>query len=205
MIIKVCGLKDVDNANAIAVLPVDILGFIFYEKSPRFAGGMTGQPAPDKHKAGVFVNSPKEYVLEQVKKYGFDHVQLHGNESPEDCLYYKGLGLKVIKAFGIAAAADFEQCKLYEGCCDLYVFDTKTVLYGGSGRSFNHSLLSSYHGDTPFLLSGGISLEALDDIKQVQHERLAGYDLNSRFETAPGIKDCTAVAKFISGITTQQS
>lgn len=201
MIIKVCGLKYPDNIKAVAKLPIDMLGFIFYEKSPRSAKGMPPIPEVKQLKTGVFVNSAFDYVMETVREYGLDCVQLHGNESPGDCLRFKAEGLRVMKAFGVAAAADLEACGPYEGCCDLFVFDSKTQAFGGSGRSFDHSLLNAYRGKTPFLLSGGISVEAAGGLFQSAHPMLAGFDLNSRFETSPGIKDPVKVKRFVELIS----
>lgn len=198
MTIKVCGLKDPANIEQLANLPIDIFGFVFYDKSPRFAGYMAQIPASAVHRAGVFVNAPFNYVMDKVKTYGLDYVQLHGEESPAECLRYKQEGLKVIKAFGIRNAADFDACPQYENCCDLFLFDTKTENRGGSGRSFDHSLLQSYSGKVPFLLSGGISLQQTEYLKNLRHPLLAGFDLNSRFESAPGIKDTASIAQFIN-------
>lgn len=201
MTIKVCGLKEACNIEQLANLPIDIFGFVFYDKSPRFAGNMGKIPTSAIHKAGVFVNAPFEYVIEKVRIYGLDYVQLHGEESPDECLRFKQEGLKVIKAFGIRNAADFDACPQYENCCDLFLFDTKTENRGGSGQSFDHSLLRSYTGKVPFLLSGGITLQQTEYLKKLRHPLLAGFDLNSRFESAPGIKDTARIAQFINELS----
>jgi phosphoribosylanthranilate isomerase len=95
----------------------------------------------------------------------------------------------VLKAFGIDSDYDFGQLAPYEGRVDYFLFDTKTANHGGSGLSFDWSLLDQYQLDVPFFLSGGLSLENLEQVKAIKHPRLYGVDLNSRFEIEPGLKD----------------
>lgn len=108
--------------------------------------------------------------------------------------------LKIIKTISISSAADFEMCAQYEGVADMLLFDTKCDTRGGSGRQFDWSLLNHYHGTTPFLLSGGIGPDDAEAILQIDHPMFAGVDLNSRFETAPGVKDVEMLRGFIEKI-----
>lgn len=204
MKIKVCGMKFPENIASIAVLQPDYMGFIFYAKSPRYAEpldveSLQNMPSSIK-KIGVFVNEDIDRLLTLVYKYSLDGVQLHGSETPEICLKFKEVGLIVIKAFPIADAFSFNIISKYENCCDLYVFDTKTDAYGGSGQKFDWSILEAYKGNTPFLLSGGISSNDAEAVLKITHPQLAGVDLNSKFEISPGLKKVELLRDFIKEI-----
>lgn len=202
-IIKVCGMTDGDNIREVENLGVDLMGFIFYPKSPRRVKTLPSYLPSNVKKVGVFVNVSPEEILVQDIRYHFDYVQLHGNESPQVCMKVKDYGLKVIKAFSISEKSDIDKVKDYAGICDYFVFDTKTVLVGGSGNTFDWTILDGYKENVPFLLSGGLSLENIDQIKAFSHESLAGYDLNSKFEIEPGIKDISKLKQFIDSIYEQ--
>jgi len=195
MIIKVCGLTDNPESRAVAELDgIDMLGFIFYEGSSRYTERTLSTA---KKKVGVFVNAALEYILEKINTHSLNAVQLHGSEPPE---YIKQLpkDIEIIKVFGIASAEDLEQTKAYEGLADMFLFDTKSPKHGGTGTAFNWQVLENYKGETPFLLSGGIGPESAEALRKFSHPKLAGYDLNSRFELAPKIKDATLIANFLN-------
>ncbi len=204
MKIKVCGMKYPGNISEVISLKPDLMGFIFYPKSPRYAEPldvdfMLSFPR-NVLKIGVFVNEELDDILEVVKKYNLNGVQLHGSESEELCYTFKSTGLLTLKAFSIAEPEDFDKTEDYEGTCDLYVFDTKTPQHGGSGRKFDWNILSAYQGRTPFLLSGGIGPDDAEAIKAIDHPMLRGVDLNSRFETKPGLKDSSLLRSFFQEI-----
>lgn len=190
---KVCGMKYSDNIKEVAALGPDLMGFIFYPKSKRFVGNdfdaknLIGLPSEIKT-VGVFVDANKADVLRLSIRYQFDYVQLHGNELPEDC---EGLSssLKIIKAFGLNEEFDFSVLEKYKPFCEYFLFDTKTSDYGGSGKQFDWEILKKYKGETPFFLSGGISLEDIDKVKKMKLKNLVGIDVNSKFEISPGLKD----------------
>jgi phosphoribosylanthranilate isomerase len=202
--IKICGMKFPDNIQAIVRLKPDFLGFIFYPKSPRYAEPLDldlMKTLPRSIlKIGVFVNETQDNILETVKKYHLEGVQLHGSESDELCYTLKSIGLLVFKAFPIAETDDFKSTENYEGACDFFLFDTKTPAHGGSGVKFDWNILSYYKGDTRFLLSGGISLEDVETIKLINHPKMAGVDLNSRFEISPGLKNANQIGEFIKDL-----
>jgi phosphoribosylanthranilate isomerase len=194
MIIKVCGLTNNTESQAIAHLNgVDMLGFIFYQRSPRYT--KTTLETNNK-KVGVFVDASLEYIVNQINNHNLSTVQLHGNESPE---YIKQLpqNIEVIKALGIQSEADLLKTTDYEGVADYFLFDTKSPIHGGTGKSFIWSVLEYYKGNTPFLLSGGIAPESVSALREFKHPQLVGYDLNSQFETAPKVKNVTQVSQFI--------
>jgi len=192
MKIKICGLKQQENIEAIAALKPDYAGFICYAPSPRFAAEINGEvlaALPDTiEKTAVFVNESAEIIDQLIDSYNFDVVQLHGNETPEFCSHFKRK-ITVIKSFGVDQNFDFERLNQYIGSVDYFLFDTKTDKHGGSGQTFDWSLLDKYKLDIPFFLSGGLSLENLEEVKSISHPQFYGVDLNSRFEIEPGLKD----------------
>ncbi len=198
MKIKICGLKHPGNIADIAALKPDYLGFICYAPSPRFAADLDNEilaSLPQTiFKTAVFVNETKETITKLIDTYHFDAIQLHGNEDPDYCSALKGR-VKVIKAFGLDGNFDFRQLDSYAGHADFFLFDTKTQQHGGSGKSFDWSLLDKYKLNIPFFLSGGLSLENLDEVKLIGHPQFYGVDLNSRFETQPGLKDLDKLKK----------
>lgn len=201
MIIKVCGMREAENIREVELLGVNMIGFIFYPKSPRYVDEMPGYLPEQAKRVGIFVNESKEMVLTLADRFGLDYIQLHGTESPGYCKSIKNAGPGVIKAFPIGGIPDLHNVKEYEGTCDYYLFDTKTHhKHGGTGKQFDWSVLSFYHGKTPFLLSGGINPFSARALKEFHHEALAGYDLNSRFESAPGVKNIQLLSSFLDDL-----
>lgn len=217
MTIKVCGLRAPENIAAVlATAAPDIVGFVFHPASPRAVdvGGplsawieANSNTFGQTQKAGVFVNASIEDILNNVHDYELDYVQLHGEESPEYCReiasYWRISTIrqaKLVKAFSIDADFDFEQTERFAVLCPLFVFDTKTAERGGSGKRFDWRLLEQYKGKTPFLLSGGIGPADVESVLALRHPRMVGVDINSRFETAPGVKDAAEVARFCEAV-----
>lgn len=203
MITKVCGLSHPGCIEGIAALRPSMMGFIFYSRSPRDAHGLPTScvkslPAGIE-RVGVFVDTPVETILQTADRYGLSAIQLHGKENTGDCSRLRDSGLKVMKAFGIGSGVNWEGLRIYEDSVDMFVLDTLTSKYGGSGRKFDWDILKDYPLATPFLLSGGISPEDGDAVRNAAKTlpHMAGVDINSRFETAPGNKDVDAVAKFL--------
>lgn len=203
MTFKVCGMRDPENIRALeATGLVDWMGFIFYGKSPRFVGSEPPAYLPACPKVGVFVNPTVDYVRTMVPRFGLRLVQLHGNESPEFCkeVSEQVPDVCVIKAFSISSEADLEKALEYESVVDGFLFDTPTSGYGGSGKYFDWKLIEGYHGHIPFLLSGGIGPDSLDALSKFSHPLWYGIDLNSRFETAPAMKDVEALKEFLLAV-----
>ena len=228
MIIKVCGMRDADNIREVSELDIDMMGFIFWKDSPRFVRMISshagiipdyseerlnknsGKVVDDQHRikrVGVFVDDMPQTIVTRIYNYELDYVQLHGEES---CIMIDNLrrtlepdirtGVKIIKTISVSSAEDIEKTKEYEGCVDLFLFDTKCPTIGGSGDKFDWSVLSAYKGNVPFLLSGGIGMDDVDMIKSFQHPQFAGVDVNSCFETEPGVKDVEKLRLFIEKI-----
>lgn len=194
-------MKHPENIQNVAALQPDMMGFIFYPKSPRFAAPLdeaTLRALPKSiKKIGVFVNENLENILTIATKYDLDGVQLHGTELVNMCKELRKAGYLVLKAFPIAEAYNFKVTKAYEGACDYFLFDTKTDAYGGSGVKFNWGMLSEYVGETPFLLSGGIAADDAGAVLKIEHPKFAGIDLNSKFEISPGLKNVDLLKGFI--------
>ncbi|MGB3588000.1 MAG: phosphoribosylanthranilate isomerase [Tunicatimonas sp.] len=211
MMLKICGMKYADNLLEVAALQPDYLGFIFYEKSPRYMANTLSpeevMAIPDRiQKIGVFVNATTDFVISEAQRFGLNGAQLHGDESPQQCQELKEAECLVIKAFRLGNDNfDFSQLTAYEDYVDYFLFDTQTPNYGGSGHSFNWSQLKKYALATPFFLSGGISLDNIEDALQLDHSQLAGLDVNSRFETEPGRKDIAQLQKLVSKIRSIRS
>ncbi len=192
MKIKVCGLRNPENIKAVAGLSPDYMGFICYEHSSRFISDMPAEVMNDisapVYKTGVFVDETEANINALIGNYGFNTIQLHGKESPEFANSFRNK-VTVIKAFGLDNDFDFNQLNAYAEKVDYLLFDTKTAIHGGSGKTFNWNVLDKYKLSVPFFLSGGLSLDNLETIKKITHPQFYGVDLNSRFETAPGMKD----------------
>lgn len=198
-IIKVCGMREDDNIRAVENLHcIDMMGFIFYEKSPRYISELPSYLPVKANRIGVFVNADKQVVSTYAHRLGLHYIQLHGNESPEYCRSLRSTGIKIMKAFSIAHPEDLEKTSDYEEVCDLFLFDTKCDQYGGSGHQFDWNILHSYKGNVPFLLSGGIHSNSAKELKEFDHPLLRGYDLNSRFELKPALKDPEKIRIFLN-------
>lgn len=199
MYIKVCGLTQPEQLQAIGTT-ADFTGMIFHPPSQRYIGEYPPEGyKPERihaQKTGVFVNETEERMQELAGRFQLNAIQLHGEETPELCKRLRR-NYTLIKVFRIHRPEDFKQTAAYAGVADYFLFDTAGKLRGGNGIKFNWELLNHYHASVPFFLSGGITPEDGAWIKQLPHKKLIGVDINSGFETAPGIKDLTQVQRFI--------
>lgn len=216
MIIKVCGMRESGNIREVAEAGADCIGLIFHPSSPRYvsqvpsaSGIVPDRPGPTTvpqgvMRAGVFVDASVQDIITRAVNFGLDIIQLHGNESPvmmrnlrrtlDGCVRP---GIRLMKAIPVARAGDTDKWADYADCADLLLFDTRCDTAGGSGRQFDWALLDSYRGSLPFMLSGGIGPGDAERIAAINHPQLAGVDLNSRFETAPAVKDAELIGRFI--------
>ena len=202
MKVKVCGITDSENLQEVLKTNPDYVGFIFYPKSKRYVVDKTVLKQLDNYNkaVGVFVNEQLDIVLAISQNNNISTVQLHGHESHEYCSELKQSGLRVIKAFNLHDEFDFSQLKPYLSCVDYFLFDTKGNEHGGNGVKFNWNILNDYNLNVPFFLSGGISGRDVDNIQKLSHPKLYGVDINSGFETSPGIKDAQTVDRFIKNL-----
>ena len=292
-LIKVCGMRDAQNIREVATLGVNLIGLIFYPKSPRYVesisldagiipdySSLTPDPLPEgegrnmldkqlkaeetkgetrnkqpvsaqlkstQSKApfnkvttplslgegqggeavhggeavqggeaaipkfvGVFVDDMPQNIVTAVYNYHLSYVQLHGDESPvmidnlrRTLVPDIAPQIKIIKAISVSSAEDLKRCEPYEGHVDLFLFDTKCKGYGGSGQKYDWSVLEAYTGQTPFLLSGGIGPDDADRLRDFHHPQCVGIDLNSKFETTPGMKDINLLQNFLHQLNKQ--
>ena len=223
MVIKVCGMRDAQNIREVSQLGVDMIGMIFYPKSPRYVEMQSSHAGiiPDYAKedigvsvssktparVGVFVDDMVQNIVTRVVNYHLDYVQLHGNEPREMCENLRSTldpdirpGIKIIKAISVSDASDIQKYKEYVGAVDLFLFDTKCKTMGGSGQQFDWQVLEQYDGEVPFLLSGGIGPEDASCLHAFHHPKCIGIDLNSRFEIEPGVKDVEKLKGFLNEI-----
>lgn len=193
-------MTDPENIRAVLALRPDYIGLIFYPGSKRFINTLDAEWVAGLNgakKTGVFVNADINEVKIASRRYGLQAVQLHGSESSAYCAELKDSGVEIIKAFGIHANFNWPGLAEYEAVTDYYLFDTQSIQHGGTGIRFDWTLLSGYVSDKPFFLSGGIGSEHIPDALRLADNRLYALDLNSKFETAPGIKDITLVKQTI--------
>ena len=198
MIIKICGMRDSKNIQQVEELRPDWLGFIFWPKSRRYVSEFPEYMPIYTKRVGVFVDEDFETVRQTADDYALDIIQLHGQESPEYAAQLREW--EVVKAISVSSRDDIAAYKNYEGLVDYFLFDTKCKTVGGSGEQFDWTVLADYVGETPFLLSGGIGPDDVERVKAFHHPRCVGIDLNSRFETAPGLKDVHKLKTFIKKI-----
>ena len=218
MTVKVCGMRDGENIRQVAALGVDWIGMIFWAKSPRnvtmiptHAGIIPDRgsisPLSTHHsplKVGVFVDEMAQNIITRVVNFQLDLIQLHGRETPTLIRNLRRTldpdirpGIKIIKAISVSSRDDIAAYKDYADCVDYFLFDTKCPSVGGSGQQFDWSVLDAYDGDVPFLLSGGICPDDAERVRNFHHPKCIGIDLNSRFETEPGLKDITKLKQFL--------
>lgn len=222
MVIKVCGMRDAQNIREVSQLGVDMIGMIFYPKSPRYVEMQSShagiipdyvkediniKSAKSPARVGVFVDDMVQNIVTRVVNYHLDYVQLHGNEPREMCENLRLTldpdirpGIKIIKAISVSDASDIQKYKEYVGAVDLFLFDTKCKTVGGSGQQFDWLVLEQYDGEIPFLLSGGIGPEDASRLHAFHHPKCIGIDLNSRFEIEPGVKDVEKLKGFLNEI-----
>lgn len=206
MKVKICGMKVPENIRNIAQLSPDYLGFIFYNKSPRYLDGHLPTLSKTIKKVGVFVDGSADEISSRVQQYGLQAVQLHGSEQPELCEQLRAQGLEIIKVFSIGDSFDFNLLKPYEEVVDYFLFDTRGKAPGGNGITFNWDVLKAYPSKIPFFLSGGIGATQVAAVKTLYQtlqladmdQLFAGIDLNSKFESAPGVKKQHELEAFLN-------
>ena len=200
MKLKVCGMKYENNIIDVAEMQPDYLGFIFYENSSRnFTTSIPDVPDSIK-KIGVFVNAKLDFIVDKVEKHNLQGVQLHGDESPELCASLKEHDLIIIKVFSIKNLFDFSVLEPYEDVCNYFLFDTKGKKRGGNGKTFNWNVFKKYKSKKPYFLSGGIGPDEMESLllflKRPESDLCCTLDVNSKFETASGIKDIKQLKEF---------
>ena len=199
--IKICGITNLEDARFAAGALVDFMGFIFYEKSPRYiepgeAGAIINWIEGPK-KVGVFVNQPLDDVNRIAKETGLDYVQLHGDESVEYCELVEKPIIKVIHIEEETVPYLLEhQIDQYSDVADYFLFDTKIKgLWGGTGTTFDWSMITELDIEIPFFLSGGLNSENVKKAIETVHPY--AVDVSSSLEQKPGLKDFEKIEAFM--------
>jgi len=204
MKVKVCGIKYPDNLARLSSLDISMIGFNFYPPSKRFVteNSFTHTDLALLPKSisrvGVFVNAELEFVKQQHAHFGLDYLQLHGDEDVTFMQKAQEI-VPVIKVFRITEDFDFRSTVEFEKA-GLFLFDTFTKAYGGSGERFDWNKLDEYEGETPFLLAGGIQVADSSDLSKITHPKFIGIDINSGFELEPGLKDPDMITEFLENL-----
>lgn len=193
--IKICGITNLEDALQAVACGADALGFVFFEKSPRCvspeqAREIISRLPPLVTTVGLFVNEDPQTIRDTAEFCQLDRVQLHGDESPDDCVLPP---LKVIKALRVKDAASLTQADEYP--VDLLLDAWSDQVYGGSGHCFDWQLARELAARRPIILAGGLRpdnvAEAVATIKPY------AVDVSSGVELSPGRKDHEKVAEFI--------
>ena len=198
MKLKVCGLTKLDQIQELISLKVDFLGFIFYEKSPRYVLNHLNlkeiSEIPHAGKVGVFVNETIENVIDFSVKANLNFIQLHGDEDDHYIANLKNNlpnQIKMIKVIRIGNQTSEELQKNINqqpSTINYLLFDTDSKAFGGTGKTYDWKILNEVEISIPYFLSGGISLENVHQIPTINTQPFS-LDINSKFELEPGIKD----------------
>jgi phosphoribosylanthranilate isomerase len=213
--LKVCGLTQLGQIRELVALKIDFLGFIFYEKSPRYVLNHLNLNyiSKIKHsgKVGVFVNENADKIIEIAEKSDLNFIQLHGDESDNFILELRkklkpevGI-IKVIRIgsdFVIPTKEEslerfFTSLRSIQNDIVYILFDTDSKAFGGTGKTFDWNILNEIKIPLPYFLSGGISLENFHQLKTINQQPFT-LDINSKFEIEPGIKDIEKIKEFLS-------
>ena len=158
-------------------------------------------------RVGVFVDDMPQSIVTRIYNYGLDYVQLHGEELPVMIDNLRRTvdpdihpGIRIIKSLQVGCVEDVEKWHPYRGHADMLLFDTRCKEHGGSGKKFDWNILEAYDGDIPFLIGGGINIDDAERVKSFRHPMFAGVDLNSCFETEPGVKDVEKLKAFMQAL-----
>ncbi|HVV02515.1 MAG TPA: phosphoribosylanthranilate isomerase [Verrucomicrobiae bacterium] len=197
MIVKICGITNVEDARAAAEAGADILGFIFHERSSRHVtpaqvAAITRELPAHVVRAGVFVNPAEEFVFEAISSCGLNLLQFHGAESAEFCVRF---GLMTMKAFPMRDAAALARLPEYK--TDAWLLDAYSASQaGGTGETFNWDLaVRAREFGRPIFLAGGLTPENVAEA--ILKVRPYAVDVSSGVEASPGRKDHQKVKAFI--------
>ena len=198
--VKICGITSFADAQMVIDQGVSAIGFIFYEKSPRVisiekAKNISSNISDSVHKVGVFVNNSSGFIEEVLSEVPLSSIQLHGDETPKFCRYFD---VPVIKALRISNKKNFQNLGEYQVKGLLFDSSSKGV-YGGSGKTFNWSLLKHFSNEIPFILSGGLNPE---NVKSAVNQIFpSAIDVNSGVESSPGVKDLLRIKKLVKELS----
>lgn len=201
MKIKVCGMRLASNIKDLGALDIDFIGFIFYDKSSRNVAELPLINIPKNiQRVGVFVNASIAEIEQRAREFNLDYIQLHGDESPEFCEELQEKDYRLFKAFAVDDNFDFKVLEAYENACAYFLLDAKGSSYGGNGIQFDWKILDQYTSKKPFFLSGGIDLQSIQSVLNLELPQLYGIDINSKFELSPAVKDISKIKELVKEI-----
>ncbi|WP_020175098.1 phosphoribosylanthranilate isomerase [Methyloferula stellata] len=204
--IKICGLSTPETLDAALAAGADMVGFVFFEKSPRrisleaarLLGGRTGTKAL---KVALTVDADDATLAAIIAELKPQLLQLHGQETPERVAGIRArFGLPVMKAVGLAQKDDLAAIGPYATVADWLLLDAKpapdAALPGGNGEAFDWSLLHDLQLGKPWLLAGGLRPDNV--ASAVGISGAPGVDVSSGVESLPGVKDIAKIGSFIA-------
>jgi len=197
--IKICGITRIEDAKAASKLGVDALGFVFYDKSPRYiepekATAIIRQLPDSVSAVGLFVNPTQQQIDGVLKNCPLDIIQLHGDESADFC---RAQTLPVMKAIAVSCTDDLQRANAYD-CPVLLDAKTPAGVFGGAGKAFDWSLLYGFTHPFPLILAGGLNPENVAEAMAVR--QWFAVDVSSGVETSPGLKDAGKMQAFVAAV-----
>jgi len=186
--VKICGITNADDALAAVDMGADLIGFNFYEPSPRYIHPDKAVKIIDKlptciDTAGIFVNADAETLNNLVNQGFLNWVQLHGDETPDFCKSLDWLNVRTIKAIRVKTRKQIDNAGQFG--TDAILLDTfNPTSYGGTGKTFDWSWIENIHKRV--FLAGGINPD--NAVEAIEHG-VYGIDICSGIESKPGKKD----------------
>ena len=203
--VKICGLTSVADGLAAAEAGADMIGLMFYDKSPRHISLATAVEIsralpPFVLRVGVFVNPDEAFVARAMGECGLNLLQFHGDETPDFCTQF---GLMSLKAFRIRDAESLKELPRFQ--TDAYLLDAfSPEARGGTGGKFNWDLaVEAQKFGKPIFLAGGLTPENVADA--VRRVKPFAVDVSSGVESAPGKKDTAKVRTFVQAVRNADS
>jgi len=205
LLVKICGLKTPEALDVALIEGADMVGFVFFEPSPRNitvpAARMLGERVKGKaRKVALSVNADDELLAASIESLKPDILQLHGQETPDRVVEVRArFGIPVMKALPIASREDLSPTLVYAKAADWILFDARApreaTRPGGLGKTFDWQLLKNLDLAIPFMLSGG--LDASNVTEALRITRAQAVDVSSGVERAPGVKDHDKIRAFV--------
>lgn len=207
MKVKLCGFTEIASLQTAIAQKCDFIGFIFYEKSPRYitlenAVEIAKNIPKNIARVAVVVDVDFEVLAEIAQKFAPDYFQFHGKESSDFLKKsrQKFPQIKIIKAFPIEGEGDLAQVKNFEDCADFFLFDGKNA---GSGKKFDWQILKNFHSKKDWFLSGGLNVQNIEEALKATAANMV--DISSGIEKIRGQKSPELIEEFMKKILEQQT
>ncbi len=207
MKVKLCGFTEIASVQTAIAQKCDFIGFIFYDKSPRYitlenAAEISKNIPANIARVAVVVDANFEFLTEIAQKFAPDFFQFHGNESSDFLKKsrQKFPQIKIIKAFRIEGESDLAQVKNFEDCADSFLFDGKNA---GSGKKFDWKILQNFHSKKDWFLSGGLNVQNIEEALKITGATTV--DISSGIEKIRGQKSPELIEEFMRKILEQQT